>query len=136
MVGLLSNLFSPAARAEQAYSPQPQVNISQILQQLVSHLAGAPSAPGGPAVPTLGYHPAPGQQVDTGYNPAQYQLATGNTAQAATDWEAHHPYAMAHNHVPSWLSHWLTSQIAPHVTHNNPMPVPAQPAQHPGLTVS
>jgi hypothetical protein len=102
---------------------------------------------------TLG-HPSPGQHVDKGYNPAVYQRAVGNTAQALTDWEAHHPAAMAGRApVPGWVSramaknfgsgsgglppHSIGSQLFPphnlrnQVTH--PVGGIGSPVTHPGF---
>lgn len=54
-----------------------------------------------------------GRQIDTGLNPAQYQRSVGNTAQAAADWEAHHPYAMSHGLLPHWLETYLVQAAHP-----------------------
>lgn len=54
----------------------------------------------------------PNGHIDSGYNPAVFQRATGNTAQAAADWEAHHPAAVQSGHLPGWLSNFLGKQIA------------------------
>lgn len=88
------------------------------------HHSPLPQAPGANLTPAVGINPggpmlpagAPGTgHVDTGYNPAQYQLSQGNTAQAATDWEAHHPYAMSHGNVPDWVRQALAAAIAHHL---------------------
>jgi hypothetical protein len=105
------------------------VNVQALLQGLAAHLAGTSPTPGGQGNPLI---PASDAHVDTGYNPAQYQLAMGNTGQAATDWMGHHQ-GHARLHMPAWLVHYLTSQIHGHYPHA-PAPAPVQPA--PPVTVS
>jgi hypothetical protein len=72
---------------------------------------------------------SPSGHIDTGYNPAQYRLATGDTQQAVADWEAHHPYAMAHHHIPNWVSQYLL-----HAIQGAAPPAPQQPAPPPPST--
>lgn len=55
------------------------------------------AAQGNPLVPLHG-----GQSLA----PAQVQAQAGNYAQAAQTWMNHHPYAVAHGHVPSFVQAW------------------------------
>jgi len=97
-------------------------------------------APPGSGFPIHGFGPngavtAPGAgHIDTGYNPAGYQRAIGNTQQAVADWQAHHPYAMAHHHIPHWVAQYLLHAIqnaTPHPQAQAPAapPVPTNQAQ-------
>lgn len=100
------------------------VAVENILHQLVG--SGTPSAHAPIPAP-----PAP--HIDSGYNPAVYQRAIGNTAQAAADWEAHHPYAMAHHNLPGWLRNYLAARMQDRLSAPPPPPAPA-PAPHPTAT--
>lgn len=108
-----------AAQVQNPYAVQ--------LQQLAAHLAG-----GGPHNDPLqllqGIHPTytPTQPVDTGYNPAQYQRAVGNTAQAYNDWMAHHPGAVAAGNLPGWAAQYQAQQLLNDV--NGGVPANTPPA--------
>ena len=83
-----------------------------------------------------GMNPAapPSGHIDSGYNPAAYQRQLGHTGQAVADWEAHHPWAMAHDRLPGWVKAYLASQLSAGVQTNTGNPLAA--AAGGGLPVS
>jgi hypothetical protein len=68
--------------------------------------------PGGPTSGALIPFGAPTGPIDTGFNPAGYQRAVGNTGQAVADWEAHHPGAMQAGNLPGWITDYMSGNIA------------------------
>lgn len=79
---------------------------------------GAPTPPPGVTAPPAG-----------SYNPAQFYLATGHPQYAAQLWESHHPYAMAHGHIPHWVTQALLHAINSATPHAQAAPVPTNQAQ-------
>ena len=61
-------------------------------------------------------HPAytPDGPVDSGFNPAVYQRAQGNVAQAARDWLAHHPGAVSRGQIPPWVTAQRAAALGTH----------------------
>lgn len=107
MVANLSQMLaSPNAQAIQRLAAQLGGGAGNA-QRMAALLGGGG---GGQRLPMPVMAP-PSGQVDTGYNPAGYQRAIGNTGQAAADWEAHHPGAMRQGNIPDWISAYMAHQV-------------------------
>ena len=160
-LGPIQKSMNPVSRAAGMYGAQHSLNglastyanqhsdpVDHLVQILNARRPVDPGALGAPGIP--GYHPAgngsvpamspmapPSGHVDSGYNPATYQRSIGNTGQAAADWEAHHPGAMAKGQLPGWVQAYLASLVQSRIPAGIPAGInPLAAAAGGGLPVS
>ena len=105
VAAIIHALMGPGVGPTDPNVPPSNLNVGN------GNLSSAPALPSVVGAPT----PPPGVTAPPAgsYNPAQFERANGQAAYGAQLWESHHPYAMAHNHVPDWvvqaLHHALTT---------------------------